>query len=491
MKFKQIDNLKPLIVAGDTGIEFSGITCDSRLVRRGDLFAAVPGWKEDGSKYIKPALDRGAVGVITARDSGSTGAACIQVKDVRLALALIASAVNGYPAQKMDVFSITGTNGKTTTAWILNEMLKSSGRNTGLFTTVSIEYPGRDIPALRTTPDACTLQKLLADMQRGGCDSVVMESSSHALHQSRVAGIPFAGGIFTNLSRDHLDYHQTMDDYFDAKLLMFRQMAELNPGAPAVCCIDSEFGLRMAEAVKKLPLKCITVGFSESAHLRASELIASDSGSEFVLNGCGAEELRIKTGLAGCYNVLNIICAVALAAASGVSWSVIAQTMESIQPKWGRLERVAIAVPELSAFVDYAHTDDALINVLSTLRDITRGRLIVVFGCGGDRDTTKRPLMGKVCAELADIVVVTSDNPRTEDPDKIITEIMAGIDNTENVTVCADRREAIRDALHMAQPSDVVLIAGKGHECFQEYAGRSVPFDDRKVLQEEAQTLTS
>ena len=280
-----------------------------------------------------------------------------------------------------------------------------------------------------------------------------------------------------------------MDDYFEAKLLMFRQMASLNPGAPAVCCIDSEYGLRMAEAVKELSLTCITVGFSEDAHLRASGLKASAAGSEFILNGCGAEELRIRTGLAGRYNVLNIICAAALAAASGVSWSVIAQTMESVQPKWGRLERVPLAVPGLSAFVDYAHTDDALKNVLSTLREITEGRLIVVFGCGGDRDVTKRPLMGRVCEELADISVVTSDNPRTEDPDKIIDDIMAGIENTENVKVCPDRRDAIRMALQMTRPDDVLLIAGKGHECFQEYAGRSVPFDDRKVLQEEAELL--
>jgi UDP-N-acetylmuramoyl-L-alanyl-D-glutamate--2,6-diaminopimelate ligase len=316
-----------------------------------------------------------------------------------------------------------------------------------------------------------------------------MESSSHALHQRRVAGIPFAGGVFTNLSRDHLDYHRSMDEYFEAKLLMFKQMAELNPGAPAVCCIDSDYGIRMAEAVKQLPLTCVTVGFSDDAHLQASELRATACGSEFVLNGCGADALKFKTELAGRYNVQNIACAAALAAAAGVSWSAIAAAMDAVKPKWGRLERVPLDNQKFSAFVDYAHTDDALMNVLSTLREITKGRLIVVFGCGGDRDTSKRPLMGRVTAELADVVVVTSDNPRTEDPEKIIEGIMAGIDDRSSVCACVNRREAIRMALQVAGPDDVLLVAGKGHECFQESAGRSVPFDDRQVLQEEAAEL--
>lgn len=491
MKLNEIEELKPLIIAGDTGIEFKGITCDSRLVRRGDLFAAVCGWKEDGAKYIESALQRGAAGIVTAGDIKHLRASGIQVSDVRLTLALIAATVNGCPAQSMDVYSITGTNGKTTTAWLLSEMLKTAGHCTGLFTTVSVGYAGRDIPALRTTPDACTLQRLLSDMQRSGCDSVVMESSSHALHQKRVAGIPFAGGVFTNLSRDHLDYHRSMDEYFEAKLLMFKQMAELNPGASAVCCIDSDYGIKMAEAVKQLPLTCITAGFSPDAHLQASELRASASGSEFMLNGCGAETLKFKTELAGRYNVQNIACAAALAATAGVSWIAIAAVMDAVKPKWGRLERVPLEGQKFSAFVDYAHTDDALMNVLSTLREITKGRLIVVFGCGGDRDRTKRPLMGRVSVELADVVVVTSDNPRTEDPEKIIEGILTGIEDRSAVSVCANRREAIRTALQMAGPDDVLLVAGKGHECFQEYAGRSVPFDDRKVLQEEAETLTS
>ena len=477
-----------MILAGDASLEFTGVNCDSRLVRQGDVFVAVDGWREDGTRYAGSALERGAAGVIAERNPG-LGGRYVQVSDVRRALAFVASAVNGWPAREMDIYSVTGTNGKTTTAWLLSEMLKAAGRKTGLFTTVSVEYADREIPATRTTPDACTLQRLLSDMLRGGCDSVVMESSSHALHQSRVAGIPFRGGIFTNLSRDHLDYHRTMEAYFDAKLIMFRQMADLRPGAPAVCCIDSDYGVRMADAVRRMPLECITAGFAGGADLCVSALEATPEGNSFVLDGCGAGQLKLNTSLAGRYNVQNVACASALAVAAGVSWSSVAAAVAAARPRWGRLERVPLDACRFAAFVDYAHTDDALKNVLGTLREITEARLIVVFGCGGDRDTTKRPLMGRVCSEMADIAIVTSDNPRTEDPEKIIGDIVNGIDDRGNVSVCPDRREAIRMALQMARAGDVLLVAGKGHECFQEYAGRSVPFDDRKVLQEEAKLL--
>ena len=489
MKIKDIEELNPFVIESSGELEFNGVVCDSRLVRPGNLFVAIPGFKEDGSKYVEAALKKGAVGIVAERVPPFFKGGYIKVSDARMALALLAGAVYAWPAKKMDVFSVTGTNGKTTTAWLLSEMLKASGRKIGLFTTVSVEYEGREIPSVRTTPPASELQWLLSDMQRSGCDSVVMESSSHALVQKRVAGIPFAGGIFTNLSHDHLDYHKTMDQYFEAKLLMFRQMAELNPGAPAVCCVDSDYGVKMVQALRTLPLQCITTGFAEDAQLRATKLIGSAAGCEFVLEGYGSSAARVQSALAGRYNVENMLCAAALAHAAGVSWNDITTVMESVKPRWGRLERVCLPNTSVSAFVDYAHTDDALRNVLATLREITKGRLIVVFGCGGDRDTFKRPLMGEVCAELADEVVVTSDNPRTESPEKIIDDILAGIEDQGHVMVCVDRRKAVRKALQIAAPLDVVLVAGKGHECFQDAAGRSVPFDDRKVLQEEAEEV--
>jgi UDP-N-acetylmuramoyl-L-alanyl-D-glutamate--2,6-diaminopimelate ligase len=489
VKLNSIKELKSIIVDGDADIEFSGVNCDSRLVRRGDLFVAIDGCREDGSRYISNAFERGASGAVSSKAPQCVGARCVQVTDPRRAAALIAAAVHDWPARRMDIFAVTGTNGKTTSAWLLSEMLKSAGRKAGLFSTVSITYPDREIPALRTTPDACTLQTLLADMQRAQCDAVVMECSSHALHQQRVAGIPFKAGIFTNLSQDHLDYHHNMQAYFDAKLLLFRQMAELNPAAPAFCCIDGEYGLRMAAAVRSLKLPCVTIGFSEQADLRINALRSSAAGSSFVLNGCGACNLEFNTSLAGRYNVQNIACAAATAQAFGTGWPEIIRTVAAQQAKWGRLERVPLNDCPYDAFVDYAHTDDALRNVLTTLREITKKRLIVVFGCGGDRDKTKRPLMGRVCTELADVVIVTSDNPRSENPNHIIADIMRGIPQHRHLHVCPDRREAIRTAVRLAAADDVLLIAGKGHECFQECAGRSLPFDDRQVLMEERDCL--
>lgn len=487
MKIKEIEELKPLIVGCSGDFEFKGVACDSRQVRPGDLFVAVPGSKEDGVRYIDTALKRGAAGVVGEQIPPFLKQNYVKVSDARMALALLSGAITGWPAKKLDVFSITGTNGKTTTAWLLGEMLKAGGRQAGVFTTVCVAYAGREIPAVRTTPPAPELHRLFADMRRSGCNTVVMESSSHALEQRRVAGIPFAGGVFTNLSLDHLDYHKTMDAYFAAKLLMFQQMAELNPGAPAICCIDSPYGLEMAQKISKLPLKLITTGFSEQAQLRATGMIGSVEGSEFVIEGCGSDAVRVRSALAGRYNVENILCAAALAHAVGVAWADIVAVAERVRPRWGRLERVPLPNSPVAAFVDYAHTDDALKNVLSTLAEITRGRLIVVFGCGGDRDRSKRPLMGKICAELADELVITSDNPRGEEPEKIIEEILAGIESREHLSVCVDRREAIRKALRMAGPDDVILVAGKGHECFQESLGRSLPFDDRKVLIDECE----
>ncbi|MDD2599141.1 MAG: UDP-N-acetylmuramoyl-L-alanyl-D-glutamate--2,6-diaminopimelate ligase [Kiritimatiellae bacterium] len=487
MKIKEIEELQPLIVDRSGDFEFKGVACDSRQVRPGDLFVAVPGAKEDGGRYIDTALKRGAAGVVGEHIPLFIKQDYVKVSDARLALALLSGAINAWPAKKMDVFSITGTNGKTTTVWLLGEMLKAGGRQAGIFTTVCAAYAGREIPAVRTTPPANELHRLLADMRRSGCDAVVLESSSHALMQKRVAGIPFAGGIFTNLSQDHLDYHKTMDEYFAAKLLLFQQMAELNPGAPAVCCIDTQYGLKMAEEIKRLPLTLITTGFSEQAQLRAAGVVGSAAGSEFTMQGCGSNAVKVQSALAGRYNVENILCAAAMAQAVGVAWSAITAVIQQVRPRWGRLERVPLPNSPVAAFVDYAHTDDALKNVLTTLREITRGRLIVVFGCGGDRDRSKRPLMGKICAELADEVVVTSDNPRHEEPEQIIEEILSGIVSREHVTVCVDRRAAIRKALRMAGPDDVLLVAGKGHECFQESAGRSVPFDDRKVLIDECE----
>ena len=325
-------------------------------------------------------------------------------------------------------------------------------------------------------------------MKAAGCDSAVMEVSSHALDQQRTGCIRFAAAAFTNLSQDHLDYHETMEKYFEAKQKLFAQLALEKPGATAVCFLGGGFGERMAEYIAALPLKRVTYGFGPAADLRAEEIALTPDGSRFTLVTPDGQRTPLRVHLAGRYNIANMLCATALALDAGVPLAVIAGALQEAKPRWGRLERVPAAGPA-TVFVDYAHTDDALTNVLSTLKEMAGGRVIVVFGCGGDRDRKKRPLMGRACAAVADYLVVTSDNPRTEEPAAIIREILAGVPEGTPLTVEPDRRAAIRCALALAKPEDVVLVAGKGHEPFQELAGRTLPFDDRQVVAEEAAKL--
>jgi UDP-N-acetylmuramoyl-L-alanyl-D-glutamate--2,6-diaminopimelate ligase len=488
MKFADLPELSGLLVERAPGVSFTGVQCDSRRIKAGDLFVAVSGSRDDGAKYAAAALARGAVAIVSEAPVRECAKSQVLVKDSRHALALLASALNGWPSRALDVFGVTGTNGKTTTAWLLRELLRAGGRNPGLLTTVQVEYGGRSIPATRTTPDACELQGLLAQMKGAGCDSAVMEVSSHALDQQRVACLRFTAAAFTNLSQDHLDYHVTMERYFEAKKRLFAQLAQEQPGAAAVCFIDAGYGEAMAAHIASLPLRRVTCGFGPSADVRAEGVELTPDGCRFTLALQGGERRPLAVHLAGRYNVANMLCAAALAREAGVSADAIASALQEARPRWGRLERVPTPLPA-TVFVDYAHTDDALTNVLATLREMTAGRVFVVFGCGGDRDRTKRPLMGRACAARADHLIVTSDNPRTEDPAAIIAEILAGVPAGTPLTVEPDRRAAIRAALTQAGAGDVVLVAGKGHEPFQELAGRTVPFDDRQVVADEAEKL--
>jgi len=484
MKFSDSPELVSLLAEKPPTTAFTGVQCDSRRIRPGDLFVAVGGQRDDGAKYGAAALAKGAAAVVSETPLRDCAKANVVVSDARLALAILANAVNGWPSRKMKVFGITGTNGKTTTAWLLSELLRAHGWNPGLLTTVHVAYQNRVIPATRTTPDACELQSLLAAMAGAGCDSAVMEVSSHALDQHRTAGIRFAGAAFTNLSHDHLDYHGSMAAYWETKKRLFIQLAHERPGAPAVCFLDAPYGAQMAEFLATLPVKRITCGFSGVADLRAEEVTLTPDGSGFTLVTPEGARVSLSVQLAGRHNIANIVCAVALALSVGVPLETVAAVLPQLRPQWGRLERVPVNAA-FRVFVDYAHTDDALANVLAAIREMSRGRTIVVFGCGGDRDRAKRPLMGRACAEGADVVVVTSDNPRSEKPEDIIAEIMAGVPHGTAAHIEADRRAAIRLALSLAREDDVVLVAGKGHESFQELAGRAFPFDDRHVILEE------
>ena len=477
---KVLERLAP----GD--LDISGVRCDSRKVLPGDLFVAVRGVKDDGLQYVQQALARGAAAVASESPSSAAPAAAagrwIRVEDSRLALAQLASAAAGHPADSMDVFAVTGTNGKTTTCWLLREMLNDSGRKAGLMTTVQCEYDGREIASSRTTPDACELQSMLGAMRDSGCDSAVVEASSHGIMQHRTGAMRLAAAAFTNLSRDHLDYHHDFENYFMAKRGLFLQLAETNPGrGVAVVNGDDPYGRRLADEMASLGLRVETYGFGPGNSWRAEDVALSAAGSEFRMVTPGGD-IRVRARLLGRHNVANMLCASALAvAAGGATLESVSRVLGAALPRWGRLEVVPTPLPA-TFFVDYAHTDDALEKVLTALREITKGRLICVFGCGGDRDRTKRPKMGAVVGTLADHAIVTSDNPRTEDPNAIIREVVAGIPPSASFEVEPDRAAAIARAIGASGEGDVVLVAGKGHETYQEFADRTIPFDDREQV---------
>ncbi len=357
----------------------------------------------------------------------------------------------------MNIYGITGTNGKTTTAWILREFLGGGG----IVTTVEVDTGARRFSSGYTTPPLGALREIFAEMEANGLANCVMEVSSHAIHQRRTGETVFAGCGFTNLTEDHLDYHKTMEAYFEAKADLFRRLAVANPGAPAAICVDGEYGRRLAELCRKLPLTTVECGFT-----------ASDPT---LVDG-----IRKSCPLVGRYNVQNVLLAAALAEGVGVPRAEIVAKIPALTPRWGRLERVKTR-SAAEVFVDYAHTDDALANVLATVREFARGRVWAVFGAGGDRDTAKRPLMGAAAARFADRLIVTSDNPRSESPQAIIDQIVAGIPAAADVRVEPDRRTAIHLALEKAASGDVVVVCGKGHETTQTIGETVIHFDDREV----------
>lgn len=468
---------------GDTGIEIKGLVTDSRQVKPGQAFFAVPGNKLDGAHFIQDALARGAAMIIT-RDSFNLQrghALFVRVADVRSAMAEIAAAFYGYPARRLRMLGITGTNGKTTTACMARNILQTAGLRPGLIGTIRYEIGDRSIPATRTTPESVDLHNMFAQMVNAGCRSAVMEVSSHGLVQRRTWGIDYDVAVFTNLTHDHLDYHHTVDEYCEAKSLLFRGL-QGRPGQTALINLDDQYGSRLLEVASE-HASAIAYGIQHpDARIRAVNLQLKPRGSEFdAVTPWGTLHLRLR--LPGRFNVYNALAALGACASMGVDLPVIAPVLDALESVPGRLEEIKNTAG-FQVFVDYAHTADALRNVLSAMREITAGRLILVFGCGGDRDRRKRPLMGAVAAELADYTIVTSDNPRKENPSAIIAEIRAGFAGHNNFEVVEDRYEAIVRALSLAERGDAVLIAGKGHENYQEFADTVIPFDDRQVVRE-------
>jgi UDP-N-acetylmuramoyl-L-alanyl-D-glutamate--2,6-diaminopimelate ligase len=451
-------------------VDVSKLAYDSREVSPGTLFFAVPGFKSDGHDFAPRAVEQGAAALVVERTL-ELGVPEVVVPDVRAAMAPAAAAFNGDPTATLDVVGVTGTNGKTTTAFLVRALLEAAGRQTGLLGTVTSIVGGEERAVIHTTSEAIDLQRDFADMLRGGDVAVAMEVSSHALELRRADAIHWDVAIFTNLTQDHLDFHPTMEDYFVAK----RRLFEAGP-KHAVVNVDDEYGRRLAV---DLP-DAITFGIDHAdATIRATDVAITLTGSTFTVDG-----VAITTPLPGRFNVLNALAALAAARALGVADEVIVEALASAGRVPGRFEPVDAGQP-FAVLVDYAHTPDSLENVLRAAREVAERNVIVVFGAGGDRDRGKRPLMGRAARELADRVVVTSDNPRSEDPDAIIAEILEGTGKGPEVESLVDRREAIGRAVALADAGDVVVIAGKGHEQGQEFEdGRKIPFDDVTVARE-------
>jgi len=460
-------------------VEVSDVQIDSRRCNRGSCFVAVRGWKDDGHKYIAEAIEAGASAVV-CQDAAfvPNGAACAALDETRSAAGRIAQAMYGWPSRKLPTLGITGTNGKTTVAYMIRSILRAAGHDPALLGTIAYETGRQNLPAVTTTPDPIRLAEMTAEMVAAGKTHLVMEVSSHALEQRRTAGLDFCVGVYTNLSGDHLDYHGDMDSYLSAKLLLFEG---LSSQAVAVLNRDDAHGEAFAAATTA---KVRWYGLGPRADVRAGVERSDTAGSRFVLS-CAEGQVTVETPMIGRYNVQNCLAAAAACMALNVELQIIAEALGKLRCVPGRLERVRTDGP-YQVFVDYAHTDDALRNVLGSLRSVVEGRIILVFGCGGDRDRTKRPRMAKAAEELADRIVITSDNPRSEDPDAIIKDIVAGLgpEGMAKAGIEPDRRAAIALAVAAAEAGDVVLIAGKGHESYQIIGQERFDFDDVKVAEQ-------
>jgi len=456
--------------ANPAPVDVTDLAYDARQVAPGALFVCVPGLKADGHDFAAQAVANGAAALIVERELDQPVPQLV-VGDSREAMALAADAFFGHPTRELEVAGVTGTNGKTTTAFLLFAILAAAGRRPGLLGTIENRVGGERRAAVRTTSEAIDVQRLLREMLDAGDRSCAMEATSHGSELKRLLGIRFAVLVFTNLSQDHLDFHGTLESYFDAKRRLFTERDVDGRRPQAVINIDDPHGLGLADELRGLGEEPVTFSLDDAAGLQVSA-----RGARFTVDG-----LTVETKLRGRFNVENILGAVKAAVALGIAPEAIATGVEHVTGVPGRFEAVDEGQP-FTVLVDYAHTPEALENVLTEARGITMGRLVCVFGCGGDRDRGKRPLMGEVVARLADSAIVTSDNPRSEDPQAIIDQILTGIEG--EVEVEPDRAAAIGVALERAGEGDVVVIAGKGHEQGQELADSIVPFDDREVARE-------
>ena len=473
-----LKNVNVLNTYGDTGVEITGVNIDSRRIEAGHLFVAIPGTQTDGHKYIPKAIELGAAAILCEQmpEEQAEGVTYVVVESTESVVGIVATHFFGDPSRKLKLVGVTGTNGKTTIATLLYNMFRKFGHKCGLLSTVCNYIEDEAIPADHTTPDPIELNRLLAQMVEAGCDYAFMECSSHAIAQKRIGGLKFAGGLFTNLTRDHLDYHKTVENYRDAKKAFFDG---LDKDAFAITNADDKNGQYMVQNTKA---QVKTYSIRSMADFKAKIIECHFEGMYLDING---KEVGVQ--FIGKFNVSNLLAVYGAAIMLGKKQEDILVILSTLKSVSGRLE--PIHSPEgYTAIVDYAHTPDALENVLNTINEVLngKGRVITVCGAGGNRDKGKRPIMAQTAAKLSDKVIITSDNPRFEEPQDIINDMLAGLDNKQmkKVVSIADRKEAIRTACMMAEKGDVILIAGKGHEDYQEIKGVKHHFDDREVVRE-------
>jgi len=478
---KLTESIHQAVLTGTDDPEIQTLCYDSRRSSPGSLFFALQGQKANGIDFIEPAVESGVSGIVAEEDDCESNVPWVKVPDGRYAMSAMSDVINDCPSSEMQIAGVTGTNGKTTTAFLLYNLLEKGQRRCGLLGTISYKTGSKEEPAVtHTTPEAPELQSYLSEMLANGCCSAVMEVSSHGIVQKRTAHVQFDVGIFTNLTRDHLDFHNTMEKYYQAKRGLFEQIAscDAKPKKVAVVNYDDDWGKKIIAHNENKKLKTLTYGLGVGADYRAVDLRQTRRGTDFKLE-VGSRQLRARIPFIGKFNVYNALAALVAGIGMGLNVRETVSNLADLPQIPGRLESVSEGRP-FDVYVDYAHTPDALSNALSTLEELNPRRLIVIFGCGGDRDVTKRPQMGNVAARIANYTIITSDNPRSESPADIISEIESGFEGT-NYEIVEDRREAIALGVSYLLPGDILLIAGKGHETYQEISGQRTEFDDRIV----------
>ena len=456
------------------GVNINGVTYDSRNVKPGYVFVCITGFAVDGHKYAKSAVENGAVAVVAEHDLPTVDVPCVVVKNTRKAMAAMAATWYDYPYRKFKLIGITGTNGKTTTTYLIKSILEHMGKKVGLIGTNQNMIGDIVIPTARTTPDSLELMQLFDEMTKHNADYVVMEVSSHALALDRVTNCEFDVGAFTNITQDHLDFHKTMEEYLAAKSILF------NISKVGVINADDsgcEFLLEHEQCDS-----VITYGIDSDCGLKADNIELRGDGVSFDIS-FGGETKRVDLPIPGRFSVYNAMTAIGCCLAAGISLADAVDGLHSAQGVKGRIEIVKTPGTDYTVIIDYAHTPDGLLNVISAIRGFAKGRVVTLFGCGGDRDASKRPKMGKIAGKLSDFCVVTSDNPRTEDPDKIIEQVVEGVKETDcEYVVITNRFQAIEYALDHAQKDDIILLAGKGHETYQILGTDTIKFDEREIV---------